>query len=337
MKKRVLIVLVVVLALALLPGSAGADGCTVTVSAPNSIQAAVDAASSGDVVCLSGTFIQQVVFGPEDSGITLKGNSAVLDGTGLVGDAITLAAGVSGVTIEGLEIRNYTASSTGVGNAIQAWNSGTSDITVRNNHMHDNSWNAILVGNEGTGLHERWFIKDNLIEDNGAYSLEVTNCQECVVHDNTVKGADVGILVQARNTIPDSGMFTVQDVHVASNNVSGASMVGIYVLGMASGPTPPFPPITGAWSTLEDVMLLRNEVSDSGSGAWIYGYLGGNVYNAKAVRNSLDCSMGGSVGLGIFGNSSNSKAIHNTLNTHDNCGSSFNDGGTATHIPQGPK
>src|SRR3990172_4169574 len=99
--------------LALSPGQAVASHCTFTVTAPSSIQAAIDAAISGDVVCLDesgGAFSQSVVFGPEDSGITLSaedGDTPVMDGGSAALDAIWLLDGVSDVIIERLTIRNY--------------------------------------------------------------------------------------------------------------------------------------------------------------------------------------------------------------------------------------
>ena len=92
--------------------------CFITITAATSIQATVDA-NPGKVICLDdsgGAFMQQVVFASTDSGITLTaehGDSPVLDGTSLQGtgpttiSAIELLSGVSGVTIEGLEIKNY--------------------------------------------------------------------------------------------------------------------------------------------------------------------------------------------------------------------------------------
>ena len=299
----------------------------------DSIQDAIDDADPGEKVLVhAGVYHQSVVFGPEDSGITLKGEpGAILDGTGAPGvDGITLLAGVSGVTIEGFEIRNYSGPGTGQGNAIQAWNDGTSDITIENNVMHDNSWNAILVGNEGTGLHTGWHVRHNHIYANGVYSLELTNAQDSEIRGNIVEGGVVGILVQARNTIPESGMVTVSDVRVMDNTVSGAAWTGIYILAMASGPTPPFDPIVGAWSTLEDIMVQRNEVDQSGAGwgAWVYGYLSGRVYNARIIHNAF-ISDGGP-GVGIFTGVINAKVVNNTFT---NCNPEVYDGGEATKIP----
>lgn len=157
MNKKLTILAVVVLFAALMAlggGQAQAAHCTVTVTAPSSIQAAVDAAMSGDVVCLDdsgGSFNQVVVFsgtasGDDDSGITLSaedGDAPVLDGTtGSLVDAITLQDGVRGVTIEDLEIQDYT------NQAIRgAGTIGTplSRIRLRDLDIHDIDFHAIDI------------------------------------------------------------------------------------------------------------------------------------------------------------------------------------------------
>lgn len=337
MKKVLFPILALVLAVGLtLPMAAAVSAATIDVNPGDSIQAAVDSASPGDVVIVhAGTYHQSVVFGPEDSGITLKGEAgAILDGsetadpgTTLGVDAIRLSADVSDVTIEGFEICYYTGTGAGQGNAIQAWNSGTSNIIVQNNDMHDNSWNAVLVGNEGQGLHTGWEIRKNTVCDNGAYSLELTNAQDSEMRGNTVSGGTIGILVQARNTVPNSGMITVSDVRVMQNTVSGAAWTGVYILAMASGPVPPFPGILGAYATLEDVMFIGNEVSGDSNGVWVYGYLGGDVYNARVIRNAFtDLNLG----VGIFSGVTNAKVVNNTFT---NCDTGIVDSGDETKIP----
>jgi len=340
--KRILILtlaLVLVLGMVVTPVMA-AKPTVVHVNPGESIQAAMDTPGVTKVIVHAGEYHQSVVISTND--ITLIGEGdAILDGDGpadtgttLGVDAIRLSAGVSGVTIEGFEIRDYTGTGNGQGNAIQAWNSGTSHITIENNKMHDNSWNAILVGNEGQGLHTHWVVRNNNIYDNGFYSLELTNAQNSEIRGNTVAGGTVGILVQARNTVPESGMVTVSNVRVMGNTVSGAAWTGAYILAMASGPLDPFPPIIGAQASLEGVMFQGNDVDQNGAGAgaWVYGYLGGQIYNARIVRNAF--TSDGGPGVGIFGNVTNAKVVNNTFT---DCNPEVNDGGEATKIPKGPK
>ncbi len=331
-----LVGLVVAVGLALTAGLARAGDCTVTVTAPASIQAAVDAAGFGDVVCLSGTFNQSVVFGPEDSGITLTaapGAAPVLDGTGLAAvEAIRLLDGVSDVTIEGLEIQNYTSDTCcGQGNAIQAWGVNTSNIVVRRNNMHDNNYSAILVGSEGAQMHTGWAVHGNIATNNatGFFSaqIELTNCSGCSIHRNNVTGGIIGILVQGRNTIPDSGLVETQGVSVKNNVVD--SDIGVYILGLASGPLDPFPPIVGAQADLLDVTLVGNQITSGAS--WVYGYLGGQIINPALVRNDFNCNSG--YGIGLFGNTFNAKVVNNDF---ANCAPDLIDGGYETKHPPVP-
>ena len=309
-------------------GQAQAAHCDATVTAPASIQAAIDA-NPGDVVCLDdsgGVFSQSVIFGPEDSGITLSaedGDTPVLDGTGtadsgttLLVDAIRLLDGVSGVTINGLEIRDYTSvSCCGQGNAIQAWAANTSNITVRNNYMHDNSWSAILVGSEGAETHSGWAVHHNILKDNATLffsaQLELTNCNGCSIHHNTIDGGVIGILVQARNTVPDSGLVPIQGVSVKRNKVGeiGKPDIGVYLLSLASGPLDPFPPIVGAQSKLQAVSVGSNNIESDGLGVLVWGFLGGEAINPALVRNDFFCD--GATGIWLVDQITNAKVVNN--------------------------
>lgn len=296
-KKLMILTVVTVMAAFISLGGGQALACDVTVTAPASIQAAIDG-NPGGVVCLDdsgGPFNQSVVFGPEDSGVTLKaedGDSPVLDGSGSLVDAIRLLADVSDVTIEGLEIRNYSGPGNGQGNAIQAWNDGTSDIIIENNVMHDNSWNAVLVGNEGQGLHEGWVIENNVVYGNGAYSLELTNAKDSVIEGNTVTGGWAGILIQARDTVPgdivDNGLITSSGIVVENNEVSGV-LYGIYVISYAGTPVDPFEPIPGTYSFLEDIKVSGNEVHDNDYfGIYLWGFDGYAIQDAVVTENNVN-------------------------------------------------
>ncbi len=268
-----------------------ADDCTAIVIAPASIQVAIDD-NPGGVVCLDdsgGVFSQSVVFGPEDSGITLtSASSAILDGTGLgSANAITLLDGVSEVTIEDLEIRNYPGPR---GSAISTWDADTDSITVRNNYLHDNDYNGILVGSEGGFTHTDWKVEGNTVADNGFVGIELTNCDECTIEKNTVTGDGfAGIVIQARNTIPDSGSIAVSDVKVEENTVSGG-LFGIYVLALASQPLPPFDPIDAATVLFEEVKVEKNEVDGSTYGILVWSFEDGTVDTAKIEENDVSGS-----------------------------------------------
>jgi parallel beta-helix repeat protein len=279
MKKLTVLVAVVVmgafislgggLALAEAPLVVDNDKVECPKAAFTTIQAAVDAASPGDKIRVcAGVYAENVLIGPTQSGITLKGDpGAILDGSTLGdGDGITLQSGVSDVTIKSFEIRNYNGISSGVGNAIQAWNCGTSNITIKENVIHDNSWNGILVGNEGEAVHTGWRIKENQVYNNGFADIELTNGKDSEIKGNTVASGSAsffdGILVQARNfdygylsCSPPGATVTSSAVKVSDNKVTGPYPVaGMDLIALAGGTVGP------RKAVLQDVKVAKNEV-----------------------------------------------------------------------------
>ena len=355
MKKTLVIVLGLGFLAATLASHAQAV-CDTTVTAPSSIQTAVDTVTDVNldgerVVCLDDSglgFFQSVVFGSEDSGITLTpepGDSPVLDGSSLVpADAIRLLTGVSNVTIEGLEITGYgSAACCGPGMGIQAWNDGTSNITVQNNYIHGNTGNAILVGNERPGLHTGWLVQNNRIEGAGFYLLELTNCADCTMMKNDVDGGSfAGIIVQARNTVPGSGLATVDGVSILHNTVANAASYGIYVLSYTGVQTDPFDPVAGASILLSSVNISQNIVSNSGNTGilfWAFNE-GATAENGRIVKNTLNCQAS-KPGIrvlersasGPFGTVENVKVVNNSFDA--NCNPQVTDEGEDTKLPRG--
>jgi len=290
-----------------------ANGCDDTVTAPASIQSAVDAASSGDVVCLDdsgGDFVdREVVFGPEDSGITLRnepGDTPVLiDATLNTGSvfAITLLDGVTDVTIEGLTIKDYEGSGTGSdrSSAIVAADGSTSKITVANNVLDDNLWNGVLVFSEGNFIHSKWNVYHNDVSGNGFVGIELTNCNKCEITDNDVHGHGFAdIIVQIRNTIEDSGLLTIKDVEVEGNTV-GDSGRGIEILSFTGDLS--FDPIDGASTLGEEITIKDNTVTDSTVAQIRFDAFNDAASNLKGKieGNTINCDPGDSaIGIDIL-------------------------------------
>lgn len=304
-------------------GGANAAHCTTTVIAPASIQAAVDAASFSDVVCLDdsgGAFAQTVIFGSEDSGITLSaadGTSPELDGTTTAfAEAIRLLDGVTDVTIEGLDIHDYFgATCCGVGNAIQAWAVNTSNITVQNNDMHDNNYSAILVGSEGAQTHSGWSVRKNIFTDNAtsffSAQVELTNCNGCSIHRNTIAGGAIGILVQARN-FETGGLVEIAGVSVKNNVVTSTpttrESIGIYALAFGA--------VDPTRVALWDVSIVRNTATAERA-VQVLAAFDASVNNTSIVRNSLACDGGDLEGIRLNGVAGgvvdNTKIIKNSV------------------------
>lgn len=353
--KKLTILALLGLLLALSAGQAVASHCTVTVTALSSIQAAIDAASWGDVVCLDdsdGDFSQTVVFGPEDSGITLSaedGNTPLMDGGNAALDAIWLLDGVSDVTIEHLTIQNYGSGSfTQPGNGIVTWDASTSNITVRDNIFDNFSWNAILVGSEGGYVHSNWMVKNNTVSDAAFAGIELTNCNGCTIMGNNVDPTLYGIVVQARNTVAGSGLVAVNGVHVLHNSVDDAYGYGIYVLSFTGHPTD-FTPISGASSLLTSVNVQHNTLTNNGSGGvifWAYN-TAATAQNGRISNNEINCPSSGTPGIRVLergsgwpasgqqGTVENVKVVNNTFDS--DCSSPpVTDEGEDTKTPPGP-
>jgi len=284
-----------------------ATHCDTTVTAPDSIQDVVDAASSGDVVCLSGTFSQSVLIGPEDSGITLSeadSATAILDGTGPasctagfticrfnVDWGILLLDGVSNITIENLEIRNYDdgLGGGGQGNAIQAFGSlSTSNIIVRNNYMHGNQWNGVLVGSEGDFIHINWTVEKNSVTDNGFVGIELTNTiNSKIVKNNAVDNGLHGILVQARNTIGSGVAPQVSGVVVSGNKVTGTVLSdGIRFLAFEGLTGSPFTSVGGTAKITSDCEVTKNNVKGNAFGIRLQAFNVGATVEKCVVENN---------------------------------------------------
>jgi parallel beta-helix repeat protein len=359
MKRFLALGIVALLVVIALPVPATAQiACDITVTAPSSIQTAVDTVTDVNfdgkrVVCLDdsgGDFSQTVVFGPEDSGITLTaepGDSPTLDGGNAALNAINFLDGVSDVTIEGLTIQNYGSSPwTQPGNAIQAWDVSTSNITIRNNIMANFSWNAVLVGSEGGFVHDNWMVKNNTVTNATFIGIELTNSEDSTIMKNDVDGGFIGIAVQARSTSTTgvgSYNIAIDGVHVLHNTVDNASYAGIYVLSFTGHPTN-FTPITGASSLLSSVNVSHNTVTDSGTVAILFWAFNdaATAKNGRIIKDVLNCPSSTTPGIMILerglsgqkGTVENVKVVNNTFD--DDCDPQVTDEGEDTKLPPGP-
>ncbi len=298
--------------------------CDVTIAANTSIQTTINAAISGDHVCLvddNGDFQdQEVVFESEHSGITLRaanGNEIpVLDGSGLSASGSHFAisfdsdddALVEDVEIRGLTIQNYAGSGDGSdrSSAIQAFGTTpTESIRIRESTMTGFVWNGVLVGSEGDVIHKAWMVHSNTVSDVGFIGIELTNCTSCsILHNDVVTDSPSagrsGILIQVRNTIPESGEVHINGVNVLHNTVDSAGATGIEVLVFA-GNISTFQPIAGATSLLTTMVVNNNTLIDNGNHGIRYRtfneaatLVGGNI-----KHNVIDCDTGDAPVVGI--------------------------------------
>ncbi len=256
------------------------DGVECPEATYSSIQDAVNDAAPGDKIKVcAGVYYESVVIQPVHSGIELKAESgAIIDGSQGpaifdIDAGIRLMTGVTDVTIKYFEIRNFINAFYGAG--INAWNCGTSNIEVVGNYVHDNRWAGILAGNYRGVLHYDWKVKDNRVENNGAYGIGLLNVENGEIKNNVVTGPGggtgvlytVGILVEAYNF--DQGRICKDlqpDVVINSGNVISDNLVTDYEKGpwggwgiLVAAPSGP-----GLNAALTGTRVSNNEVSDNG-------------------------------------------------------------------------
>jgi hypothetical protein len=206
----------------------------------DTIQHGIDHASPGDTVSVANTnvFLEHLTI---DKSLTLRGdntgpcpgvggNAPTLDGSGAVGDAITIAGGVSSVQVLGFIITHYD------GRAVVAI-SNTPDmpidnVTVRDNDISEFSGDGIAVGNNGQIKHTGWLVRCNRLVDIGGIGIDLTNTEASTVRDNSVTaGADilgnlsndsqVGIRVASRQLAGGAGLEIDGPTVLDNNGTSG--------------------------------------------------------------------------------------------------------------------
>jgi len=251
-----------------------------------SIQAVIDSARPGDTIIVhAGVYNQSVVI---TKSINLIGDGAILDGTPpadsgttLKNDSIIIEHGVSDVTVKNFEIRNYLSPD---GNGIQAWNDGTSNIEIINNFIHNVTYTAILVGNDGTGFHENWYISNNTVYKN-IVGIYVAHGKNVVISNNIVEeslwsGIWVGIEI--------GSTFNSEHIEVINNTVTNAEYgAGIFVIN------------TSEEAELKDITITGNTVYDCSTDAIVVLKLTEECRNYRDVFIS-DNRVDNNVGAGIL-------------------------------------
>ncbi|MFN5355655.1 MAG: T9SS type A sorting domain-containing protein, partial [Bacteroidota bacterium] len=226
-----------------------------TTTAP-SIQRAVDASASGDVIYVAaGTYNNKVTvtkslafngakFGQDARSRSTASGESIIDGTSLTGDAFKINNNVSNVVIDGFEIRNFAGSgATGDGNAVSSFTTSTSLIgsnnsTVRNNYIHDMGYNGVYVGSDNATAtimvrQSGWLVRYNKFANCNNTAVELTNVASSQVRDNDIAApatlfsatgdAGNGIEIGARSFTKSS---TTTTIDVTGNTFSGSYPAG---------------------------------------------------------------------------------------------------------------
>ena len=215
----------------------GAVTCTATVSPGGSIQAALDTASSGDVICVeAGTYLETLDYGGVDAhvaGLAGPGVTTVDASSGTTG--LTIDSGESPAAVfEGLTITRATDGGVSIDGA---------SPTLRNVVVSSSS------GDPGLAL----FNSDSLIED-------------VVVSDNAAGGINVGgsgnvtlaSLLVSGNTTAWSGAGLVVNSPQTTVSITNATFVGNSA-GWRGGAIS----VSYGTATLQNVLVADNEAATS--------------------------------------------------------------------------
>ncbi len=182
------------------PGGTG--GCKKTISA------AVTAAIAGDIIQVaSGTYKEDVILSKSVSLVAGNHQKPVIDAQGLSngifvnGMSAMPNAGVSGIVISGFEVENANFEGILLANA--------SDITVRNNHVHDNDRSLNIGAGECPGIPD---FETNEGEDCGE-GIHLMGVQHGFIMQNDVGFNAGGILISDETGPSHQNLISGNNVH----------------------------------------------------------------------------------------------------------------------------
>ena len=307
-----------------LPGMVSARNIIVAPSGGNysTVAAGVGAAQAGDTVTVrAGTYNEAVSFGRSGSAaayITLNGNpGAILDGTGLSGQGITISSR-NYIRVIGMTVQNFKGSGTPMGISVAG---SSSFIELRNNLIHniespnDNAHGIAFYGSAATPM-TNILVQGNEIRNcrlgqseslvlNG--NIDGFTVSGNIVHDNDNIGIDfIGFegtgpagQDQARNGICVDNV--VYNISSATNPTYGGdrSADGIYVDGG------------------RDIVIERNKVDNCDIGVEVASEHGGKTTSNITVRNNfISRGYQGNILMGGYdatrGNAVNVVVVNNT-------------------------
>ena len=144
------------------------------------MQQAIDATPEGGTICFGAGVYSQGELHPSADGQVFDGMpGTVLDGGGNVGRAIANYLGVSNITIEGFEVRNYASTYGPEDGVLGVWHG--SGWTIQDNHVHDNAASAINVYEMTEAT-----IRHNLLDHNGCGGVNVVASIGTIVSANEI-------------------------------------------------------------------------------------------------------------------------------------------------------
>lgn len=263
--------------------------CTVSVQPCQSIQAAIDAAPDGAVICLSeGEWEEDLVI---EKALTVRGEGAgktVIRGTGSAPDALAiycLDAEQSGdvhVQIEGLTITGAGRAGISIATEIHAAVSGC--------EVQGNGVGVFLLGESEVEIQD-CVISENGEGINGFESARAT-IVACNVSDNA--NAGIGFAFSAEATISDS---TVSENGRYGVYLAGSAQATISSSVVADNQGNGVSLMDSCQATLNDCSVTENGLEYAQKGSY---YTEGIILGDEAQAVLNDCTVSGNANEGIL-------------------------------------
>lgn len=300
-----------------------ASTCTPTVSTGGSIQSAIDAASSGDTICIGvGTYTEKLTL---KDGVTLKGEElarTVIDGGGS-GTVITGAGsaeiynitikngdiGISASGITGLTISNVIV----VGNDYGISCDNSTSVLISNSVIDQNTVSGIYLANSSVITIQNSILFSNIVDISGdetssytaGYNLVYGNTTTYYPTDDTTsKYDDPFFVATSSNDYHLKSDSTAIDAGTGSDPDGTASDIGAY--GGSNTDTTPFP-VSGLSSsaTADNSLSLswspNNAYNIAGYSIYFDSDASGEPYNGSSTEGTSPVDAGNTTSLTLSG------------------------------------
>ena len=280
-----------------------ARGATISVSCPGqTVQAAVDSASAGDIIAVSGTCSENVLIRNEKQRITLSGSGTTISGPS--SSSPTLNVRGKGIAIQGFVI-------TGGRDGVHV-NRG-SNAVITGNTIQGTGRHGILVDQLGFAVITSNIIQNNLngsgivVSENSVARIGFNLDTDGAASGNTIQGnGGPGIVLSrtssariagnlvAANTGGDGIQITrLSQADLAQNNVSNNSGSGVFVTQNSGVNLPDVLP-TGSFFDDPNTTTVLNSVNGIKCtlGGFVNGHTGsvGTQINGAAGPANIDGS-----------------------------------------------
>lgn len=308
--------------------------------------------SGSTIVARGGVYNERVAI---DKALTLHshpGELAIVDGTGVpvvsggyAYGLVDIASGISNVTVSGLEIRNYIATSASVVPAGIHMEGTGSNIHILNNHIHHiqnkasyagprdgscsgatpNAFGLIVAGTSGTTPIEAFTIAGNELDNlitGCSESLAINgNAQDFVIENNVVHdNSNIGIAA-----LGGEGVAPAHD-YASNGTIRGNQVYNIYTGSQVGNPWDVYGPdcecADGIYLDGSDsIVVERNRVHHVDWGIETTGENAGQNTTNITVRNNLFyANRSAGMGIGGQGNpggAANITVVNNTFHNND--------------------